>query len=88
MTTTDPKLNTVQIQTEVTLPAPCAWCGTPMTADNLGDQMHPGCGDPLTQPTAVAPEDLGPCAVCGAATVRYGDRADSTLCPTCQDVTR
>ena len=68
--------------TEVTT---CTWCGTPMTADLLGDQLHPGCGDPIQLPAAVNPEMLGPCVICGQITTRYGDT--STLCPACQAVT-
>lgn len=71
--------------TEVTT---CTWCGTPMTGDYLGDQMHPYCGDPIQLPAAVDPESLGPCAICGQITTRYGDSAVSTLCTDCQDVTR
>lgn len=82
----------------------CDWCGTPMHGDYrldlvatvcldpselLADQRHPGCGDPLRSlSTTVPAEALGPCAVCGTTTVRYGDTAPSTLCPLCcQDVT-
>lgn len=58
----------------------CTWCGTPMTGDLLGDQMHPGCDGPTA---GLDPETLGPCAICGQITTRY-DGADSTLCPDCQ----
>lgn len=85
MTTTDH----VQDDTSITAPVTtCSWCSAPMTEDLLGDGMHPGCGDPVQLPSAVPPEDLGPCAICGQITVRYGDTATSTLCPDCQDVTR
>lgn len=64
---------------------PCSWCGTPMDGDHLGDRRHPGCGDPLRSlSAAVTADHLGPCSICGTTTVRYGDHATSTLCPTCQ----
>ena len=46
---------------------------------------YPGCGDPVQLPSAVPPEDLGPCAICGQITMRYGDTATSTLCDACQE---
>ncbi len=100
MTITDPKLSPVTDDIagvpngtpdpiSITGQVPtCTWCSTPMTADLLGDGMHPGCGDTLHQSAAVPPEHLGPCALCGTPTERYGDGAASTLCPDCQDVTR
>lgn len=67
----------------------CDWCGTPLDGNYLDDHRHPGCGDPLQTLAATVPaEALGPCAVCGVTTVRYGDHAPSTLCPLCcEDVT-
>lgn len=63
----------------------CTWCNEPMDGDLLGDGRHPACGDPANLPTAIDPETLGPCIVCGQITVRYGDAATSTLCDACQE---
>ncbi len=71
--------------TTTSMTTTCTWCCTPMMdGDLLGDQVHPGCGDPIQLPTAVTADTLGPCAACGATTTRYGDHATSTLCDTCQ----